>query len=410
MILVNKKVIERSQLEKVLGIRIPFDKIIKKPLYEINPELIKKDPANGPGATKHRNAMQFPAMFHTTLKDGSNAEIRYCTNATPDPKFMGQTQKYTPKYVDFDDKAEFIPDDADKAVYFWLHFFNKQSPFRKPAVPFEYELVDDEGKANDLIAAITLRSKATTHASQLSGEEMRIIAKGMNIAGVKNMDELMIRAQLMQFANDKPAEYLSKAQSQVNHIEGLIRDAIDKEIFVLESIYNAKRWKWGMGVKAGSFIVELSSSIQDESQALITHISQHINEFLPVLIDTAKTINAKSNLAKQAENIDVFAMLKQDQVLTSNTANPEPFEFNADKLEDELTGFKEEEDSDEIPEFAEDFDPLPTSFDEAKQYLGRKIGKKTPSLASQLIRGIEDGSITEKNIDLKLEEFRELSS
>lgn len=435
MILINKKQVDIADLDKLLGIKIPLDILRKKPLFEINPALILKDPANGPLATRHRHMMEFPCVFHAILKSGTNVEIRYCTNRTPDAKFMGQTEKYSPRVVEFEGKAEFVKDDLDKAVYFWLHFFNKTSPFKKTGVPFEYELVDDTARAEAIISGLTLRSKATAHAAALSGDEMRITAKGMKIAGSDRMDDLSIKAQLMQYASDKPAEYLNKAESQVNHIEGLIRDSIDKGIFIIENVFNSKRWRWGMGVKQGEVIVEMSTSVADEIQALITHISQNIQVFLPVLIDTSKTVNAKSNLESVVGNIDVFAMLKK-QPETNYVGGIDPYagvrtksivgedveqaisndfsQFESNTQKDPFNDSFTDDDLGDDPDlhFNEDEviteETLPTSYKEAQAYLGEKIGKKTPALASRLMAGIEDKSITLGNIEMILAEYREL--
>lgn len=407
MILINKKQIDLASLSQALGITIPLDKIKKKPLFEINPALIFKDPANGVGATKHRNSMEFPCYFQALLKDGTSVEIRYCTNRTPDAKFMGQTEKFSPRMVEFDGKAEFIQDDLDKAVYYWLHFFNKTSPFRKDGLPYEYELVDDQGRANELIANITLRSKATAHAAALSGSELIITAKGMKIAGANSLDELSIKAQLMQFASDKPAEYLNKAQSQVNHIEGLIRDSIDKGIFVLENVFNSKRWKWAMGVKKGEIIVEMSSSVSDDDQALITHIAQNIQEFLPVLIDTAKTTNAKTNLEKAVADINVFDLLKSKPAASPVTNEQQQDVIIPPAIINSQEQSQEEDSTDD--QIEDDTDPLPTSYKDAQEYLGVKIGKKTPGLAKLLNDGVAGGTITKANIEEHLAFYREQS-
>lgn len=388
MILINKKQVKLTEIDKILGIKMPLELIKKKPLFEINPALMVKDPANGPGAVKLRYGMEFPCVFYAILPSGENMEIRYCTSRTPDVKFMGQSEKYAPKAVEFEGKAEFIKDDLDKAVFFWLHFYNKTSPFRQQDKPYEYELVDDDARATTLINQITLRSRATSHAAALEGQQMIIIAKGMKIQGVSTMEPLMVKAQLMQRASDNPAEYLNAADSQVNHIQGLIIDSIDKGIFVLENQFNSKRWKWGMGVKRGEFIVEMSSSVTDETDALLTHISQHIQEFLPVLIDTSKTINAKANLVKELENVDVMGALFDnvaDEGLSAESENGE---------EDDLLAGNEQ------------LLPLPTSYAEAQEYLGKHISKKTPALASALIKGIESGEVTVENIDLILEEYK----
>lgn len=379
MILVNKKQVNLNDLGKALGIEIPLDLIKKKPLYEINPALVIKDPANGPMATKCRQAMEFPCVFNTTLKNGEAVEIRYCLTRTPDPKTHGSTEKYSPRVCEFEGRAEFVKDDLDKAVFFWVHFYNKTSPFRQVGQPFEYELVDDDAKARELIEHLTLRGRAATHASALQGEQLMIIAKGMGIPGVQSMEPMMVKAQLMQFASDQPAEYLVKAESNVTHVKGLIVDSIDKGIFVLDNQFNVKRWRWGEGVRKGELLVEISNNVPDHNEALVTHISQHIQDILPVLMETAKNVNGSKSLEAGAKDIDVMAGLglKDDEQPDGKEG-----EQNAGHNKVNTTPMA-----------------LPSNYAEASTFLFAKIGSKAPIFIKKLELGVKDGSVTMENVD-----------
>ncbi len=385
MLLIDKKQVAPADIQKVLGVKFDFDKLMKKPLFEINPALVIADPANGLGATKVRQGMEFPAYFRVKLRDGKNVEIRYCTNRTPDLKTHGQTEVYTPKKVYFEGKAEFLNDDQDKAIYYFLHFYNKNSPFREPGLPFEgkpfeYEFQDDVAKADASIAKIVLRTKATQHAMSLAGEQLFIIAKGMRIEGVHEMEEGAVRAKLMEYADAKPQDYLDKANSQVNHIEGLIYDAIDKNIFVIDSGSGVKRWKWAMGSKEGEIIAEFSNNVPDLRRALITHIQQSpgvVNEFLPVLIDTTRLLKAKTNIKSELENVDIMGMLKDADV--EHGTVDEPVELDETLTDGVIT-------------------VLPTNFKEAQDFLGAQGCGKSPALAKQLMDGITAKEITLDNI------------
>lgn len=438
MLLVNKKQVSVKEIERLLGVTIPLDKILKKPLFEINPALIKADPDNGLGAVKVRQGMEFPAWFRTRLKSGENVEIRYCTNRTPDVKTHGQTEIFAPKKVPFEGKAEFVRED-DLAVYYYLHFYNEASPFRGSGMefegkPFEYAFQNDEAKANAQIAFIELRSKATQHAMTLEGEEMLIIAKGLRngnaraIEGVEAMEPQTVRAHLMQYADAKPKDYLEQANSQVNHIEGLIFDAMDKDVFVLETGGSVNRWIWARGVKKGELIVELAKNSPDHRQALITHIQQTpgvINQFLPVLLETRKAVAAESNINKELAGVDIMGMIRQSSAQPVPAAPaPAPVVppvvpyvppvLPIDNDEDELDIDNEFE---EVPEpivnadwghVPPPVDDLPRNFNDAKAYLGEKIGKKTPALASQLFKGVEDGTITPANVGALLAEWKDM--
>lgn len=393
MLLVDKKQYTPQQIEKVLGITIPLDKILKKPLFEINPaNLVNDSRNNGPGAVRVRQGMEFPAVFRVKLSDGNTVEIRYCTNRTPDVKTHGQTEIYTPKKVPFEGKAEFLNDEQDKAVFYYLHFYNRQSPFRGEGFqyegkPYEYEFQDDIAKANIAIAAIELRSKATYHASQLQGEELLIVAKGMRIDGANELEPEMVRARLMQFADAQPQKYLDMSASTVNHIEGLILDAIDKHILIMDNSAGVKRWRWAVGERKDEVIVELPNSVPNHKEALITHIQQMpgvVNTFIPLLMNARVQLLAKNNITEKAKEVNIMDLLKQE---SHNAGTSEENEREYSDWADANTT-----NHDDV------IYRLPATREEASELLGSRGASKAPMTIKQLLDGIKDGTINLENI------------
>lgn len=399
MLLINKTQVTIGDIEKKLGIRIPVDKIKKKPLYEINPVHVVPDHHNnGAGAVKVRQGIEFPAYFRVKLRNGEDVEIRYCTNRTPDRTTHGQTEIFTPRKVSFEGKAEFIGDEEDKAVYYYLHFYNKQSPFRMKGFqyegkPFEYEFQDNEAKADASIAMIRLRTEATTHALKLDGEELMIIAKGMKLEGVHGMEPREVKATLMQFADSNPKLYMEKAQSQVNHIIGLIYDAIDKDIFKLENYGGINRWRWALGAKKDELIVELSSNVRDLKEALIMHIQQTpgvVNEFLPVLLNTRLSVVAQNNISRELDGVDVLYMMKGAAAEHAEEGNDE---FNNHFDDNENNGI----DGDDFDSGNEEL-PLPTEFKQCSPYIKSILGTGDPKLAGKLWNAIKAKEVDELNV------------
>lgn len=399
MLLINKTQVTIGDIEKKLGIRLPVDKILKKPLYEINPALVIPDHHNnGAGAVKCRQGIEFPAYFRVKLKNGEDVEIRYCTNRTPDRTTHGQTEVFSPRKVAFEGKAEFIGDEADKAVYYYLHFYNRQSPFRNTGYqyagkPFEYEFQDNEAKADASIAMIRLRTEATTHALKLDGEELMIIAKGMKLEGVHGMEPREVKATLMQFADSNPKLYMEKAQSQVNHIIGLIYDAIDKDIFKLENYGGINRWRWALGAKKDELIVELSSNVRDLKEALIMHIQQTpgvVNEFLPVLLNTRLSVAAQNNISQELDGVDVLSMMKGAAAEHAEEGN---YEFNDNFDDNENNGT----DGDDFDSGNEEL-PLPTEFKQCSPYIKSILGTGDPKLAGKLWNAIKAKEVDELNV------------
>lgn len=372
MILVDKEEVGLEELSQKLGITIPLDKIRKKPVFEIDPSKIVRDIANGPNATRSRAGIDFHSYFRWKNKQGKNVEIRFCTNRNPNPDTEGRTEIFSPKYVHFDGEAVWLNEDETEAVFFWLHFYNKTSPCRTTSQPVEYDFVDDAAKAEKKIEGIQSKRKAMLFADTLEGDALVIVAKGLRIVGANSMDERTLKAEVLEYALNKPDEFLKKGNSQVNQIEGLIIDAVDKEIFTKSSEYGTKTWKWNKGVHKGDLIVELSATGKDDVQALITHIQADINKFLPVLIDISKTVNATANAEKALAGVDIlkqFGHKNVDEVIKVDDAPPP-----------------------EAPVF-------PTDFNSAKEYVFYKTGKKTVSVCAALNKAIQAEEVSPENID-----------
>jgi len=383
MILIDKEQVTHDKIARALGIELDIDKIVKRPVFDIAPHRLIKDPANGPNAKRSRKGVDFPAFFNFRNKSGKTVEIRYATGRTPNPATDGRTELFAPRMLAFEGESELIADDPDKALFFFLHFYNASSPCRPEGakLPIEWEYVDNIKKANDRIALIGKKREAMLLADTLEGDALLIVAKGLRIHGVSAMDELAVKAEVLEFAMNKPEEFVSKANSQVNQIEGLIIDAIDKQIFVMADEYGQKSWRWGMGTNEGETIVQFAAGIKDAQQSLISHIQQDINKYLPVLINMAKTVNIKKNAEKQLENVDILSHFKSEK----------PAQEDAGVKQDENGRFGER------PEF-------PTDFLTSKSFVFYMTGKKTVATCAALNNAIQAGEVTPENIDAWFEQ------
>ena len=373
MILIDGQQVSLHELQQKLGIKIPVEKIIKKPVFEINQALKIRDPANGPNAYRVRPGYDFPAKFNYRTKSGRTHEIRYADQMpVPKESTEGRTFTYSPRMLAFEGEMEYVNTDEDKAIFFYLYPVCKDSPCRTNKSPYEWHFVDDEAKANARIESIEKKREAMRFVDTLHGQALFIIAKSLRIPGAHRMDERSVLAEVSDYAMSKPEEFLKRADSQVAQIEGLIIDAIDRGIFVMEKVYNMKQWKWGAGTNKGALIVELSENVQDEAEALITHIqSGNLTLMLPQLIEISKNINAKDNAANQLADVNILG------------------EFGIAKPAEE-----QEEDSVQIerPEF-------PTDMAGARDWLKYKTGKKPSSESSKLWKAVQAGDVTAENID-----------
>lgn len=385
MLLVDKKQVTREELAFRFG--IDLKKIEKRPEFEATKSFIdringgrKKSPAG------HNTLCKFMVQDPKTKM---TVEIRYAE--TNNQRVVGDRviDKFEPRQIVFSGSAMAFdktnPTDLDKALYLALYPSNAFSPFRtERSGKAKHEFIDTSARAEKRIGEINNMGEAILHATQVNGEDMRIFAKGLNIAGIEYKEDREVRADLMEYAQKNPTIYIKAKDSQLTIIEGRIENFVDKGIFKLEQIGNVRRWTWTSGPKEGEIITDIINTTQEAKQALKNHIFNNINEFMPLLNTLTQTLSSRITAEKALKDL-------AEQSATQQLASSQPYQQT---IGDELPEHLKSINSTEQINLGE----LPTSFAEATDYLEKAVGKRTPALASKLMKGINAGEITEDNI------------
>lgn len=292
MILVNNQKVTISELSEMFD--IPLDKLEKKPVFEINPDMKKRDYLNK--GWKIPVGKQFPSHFfvkHPETKE--TVEIRYAATINQERVGDKLIDKYSPRKVTFRGSATFKPD-VDEAIFFYLSIHNRTSPFRTKDMtkPWTYEFVDDEKRAEGVIESMSLLGNALAHAAKLKGQRLKVTAKGLRISGAEHMDEVGLKAAILQKAQENPGFYMAKVEDSSILFDGLIQDAIDQNVFVLVEKYGVKTWKWGSGPHTGDSVVNVTAGATDSVQALFNHIKADVENYYHTLTNISETVNAES--------------------------------------------------------------------------------------------------------------------
>lgn len=352
MIIINGEAKSPAEVEKMYG--VPLDKMRKSSEFAINE--IMKGYDLGSRQKRTFGGVRFPASFTTEDKDGRSIEIIYAKSKTKSKDKDGRfTDVYSPKKVGFSGDIH-IPDSIDLSIYTWLNPKCKQSPFRREdsPLPFTYEFVDKADRASVSIKRGDVMLEALQHAKSVTGVDLKMIAKGLNIENVDGKDELEIQADLSNLAMQNPADYLKKIGTQVTQLNGRIIDAIDKGIFVLKNTFGINKWEWNAGKNKGSMICEVTNSTVSTQDFLITHIKNgNINSFY------SEIINLQTNVEADMKAEAFMSQLPKEAVIEKPLV--------------------------EIPDFDED--KLPANFQEAVVYLTARDGKRPSNKdASQFLK------------------------
>jgi hypothetical protein len=311
MLFIDKELKTAQEVADMFGLNL--GKIQKAPEFEINEDRRSIKPG-GDREMSIPAGTRFHAFFFGKRKGMKDVEIRYAEHITTEPLTPGSDRvvdKYHPYKVKFEGESVLIDElFIDLAVFMYLHPLNEYSPFRgQLKEKFHYSFNDKQLKGEKVVSAGNVLLQAMQKALELQGEAMRVLAKGVGVSGVDQMEDIQVQAELVKRAQNDPAGFIGQAGSNKVIIKGMINAAIDNGLFKEVDSNGRRRWIWGAGDKHGVEIVELfNNNTELSSNTLMEHIFSRINEFLPTLKSSLRTITAQKQsdiLLESIEEIDL---------------------------------------------------------------------------------------------------------
>ena len=213
--------------------------------------------------------VQRDANGNIRMKDGRSMTTR---NITGRPEYsifvpklgyevrvrLAQTQRkdkddgfiYTPNIVDMipgEDGVATVTDDLEFAFWF-LHPWCAHSPFKKVDTEAFFEYKDDDAKSKTDNDTEENRINALSYivgnfAKNI--KDLRVIAKGFNIAGVDEMTDDVVKRELRMLANNDPVGFVNKIENRETAFSGQVQEALDRKILRLETFNGMSRWYLG---------------------------------------------------------------------------------------------------------------------------------------------------------------------
>lgn len=349
-------------------LKIPIGKLRKRRLFLLNPNFMGVD--LGESDSQRRKVTRIPrgiqrsAVFTFKNKEGYACSLRYCTQV-PHKKETGRgpIDVFTPRKVRVEGEGSSATT-LDLAVFLYLHPQNKQSPFRT-AKYWSWCFDDPEEKADSQIKAVDELKAALDHAAAMSKADLFIFAKGVGM-DASGMDEKALRAHLLTWAAQNPADYNLKRGRRSTTYDGLIQDCIDRGIFEFVQKGGMRYWVWADGPYKGGQIVSAYDRATPQNEVLKSFLKdpENVGAFRPTIEKLHQ---------KYVQDDDLEEVLEEQ-------------------------GAYEEKISD--PEVTDKF--IPSSFTEAEEYLinrhpeAKNPSKKNTSIFFNLIK---EGEINESNIE-----------
>lgn len=356
-------------------LKIPVEKLQKNRRFELNESFNGVDLGNSDeqrrNVKKSPKGISKPAVFTFRDSEGYDCSLRYCTQV-PHPKRTndGIVNVYTPRKVRVEGEGTHAQDN-DLAVWLYLSPSNRQSPVRNSTY-WLWQHYDSEEIADNTIESVDRLFEALTHVNGLTVENMIVFAKGLGIA-TEGKSAKELRAHLSIMAKNNPEDYLKKSKQEIIRFDGLVQDAIDRGIFILETIHGNTFWTWSSGPYKGNEIVHIRDKNRPASATL--------KDFLK-LKENISVYWAELNKAHQrsVSDDDAETFLRE---VNSTEAATVPTPADANKL-------------------------LPKTFAEGMSYLKNlHPDNLSPSNVncSKFMKAIENGEINYENIENEAKQY-----
>lgn len=369
MLLLNGEIISRTDLCKRFDVNIAT--IVKRPEFEGTnswPDLANHGKKRYPAGSN-----QLARFF---VEDGElPMEVRYCETRRKDPK-DSDLWIYHPVRVSMPGAGQQFSEDLDLAIFWYFHPINALSPFHKKGEKSKFEFIDTMARAGKRIDDLDALGEAILHAKTITGEDARILAKGLGIQGLHGKEDREVTAALMDFAHKEPSVYLSKKGERITMIEGQIEHFIDKGIFIQDTIGETRRWKWSAGQRSGETILDIYNVTINAREALRNHILNDLNNYLFLLNNMNDSISARD---KAIKSLDTIPDVKTGQVIGN-----------------------------ELPEYLKSIGKagvLPRNFNDAVDYLQLRTGRRQSNVKNAALhKAVVSGEIHDGNIGQWIEE------
>jgi hypothetical protein len=310
MILIDKKQFTNDEIVELFD--LPFNKIEKTPEFDLNEKrkntkkFGQSKEISSPAGTRVHAFFNVKYIGKDTRFNGKTIEIRYAESINQVPMGDKMVDQYYPIKVMFAGEAMLVnSNDIDLALFFYLHPLQETSPFRSQLKEkFHWSFKDMEARGKVKMAKVNVLREALNEVDALSGEKLKIVAKGFGVAGVDSLEPITIQGELSDMAQRNPALFLEKIGKKDIMFRGLILNGIDRGLFKTQNIHNNKSWIWGIGQFQGNKIIDIIPGSTPDVDLLVNHIMANINNYYASIIDISTTLNATQVASSYLDKMD----------------------------------------------------------------------------------------------------------
>lgn len=199
------------------------------------------------GNTRHLKSLLCNEYSVYLPKENREIKVRWALTQKKDKD--GNFEYFpTDNFLEAGEKGEILVNDEMIYLFWYVNPMNRQSHFRKPQAPVFYEFKDNDNIArtsNNRDEARIRSMSIVLGDNAWSMSRLRTLAKGLNIPGVDDMTNEVVKAMLKDRAFKDPDNFINQAESREVAFAGKIQEAIDRHLIHLKTLNGMQRWYLG---------------------------------------------------------------------------------------------------------------------------------------------------------------------
>jgi len=225
--------------------------------------------------------------------DKDNRQVAYVLNYTP--AVGGEKAVHTRHELKFYYTRPIVITDFDAAFYLLEHPDLKGSELnkiRKPKGEYLFYVFDAEKESQEKVDRQRAEARAIMSIEDITGiEQLRVTARGFQIADTENKKEVVLRDELMTMAKANPTNFLAKMKTDQFKVTSLVYEAKEKGKIIYQPVERA----WYVQIDLGNGKKETGEKI------FVHNASEQPEESLIIWLQSVKSGDWRKQLTSFLE-------------------------------------------------------------------------------------------------------------
>jgi hypothetical protein len=248
-------------------------------------------------------------------KTGMYSKLRIAETVTESGTGENKVKVYKPGQLFIKNRYKGVSNDQE-FIYMYIMPDCAQSPFRDEDKTPRYMFKNNQDIAKISVDFERQRARAigvVTGDNAMTINQLKQIAKGMDVDNVKNLSDDEVKSALISIAIKNPNKFYDACKSRDVIFNGIVQDAIDEKIITQDFSDGIRRWKF-----EGEDIVVVTGG-SDMMKTLRDSLAERAMEMIPRIKDALDGRSSKQLLENpQLDRLFSDFDIKEPKSLATN--------------------------------------------------------------------------------------------